>query len=68
MDKVEVLEVVFIGDMIGDWIDDFVNVDVFWVKFFIMECTFIDDAVSKYDAERFGYTYIDDIVVCADKF
>ena len=33
-----------------------------------MECTFIDDAVSKHDAERFGHTHIDDIVARADKF
>ena len=67
-DKVEVPEVAFTGDTTGDWIDDPANADALRAKLLIMECTFIDDAVSKQDAERFGHTHIDDIVARADKF
>jgi ribonuclease Z len=67
-DKIEVPQVAFTGDTTGDWVDDPVNADALRAKLLIMECTFIDDSVSREDAVRFGHTHIDDIVARAEKF
>ena len=67
-DKIEVPQVAFTGDTTAAWVDDPANADALRAKLLIMECTFIDDSVSKEDAERFGHTHIDDIVARADKF
>lgn len=67
-DKVEVPEVAFTGDTTAAWIDDPANADALRAKLLIMECTFVDDSVSKEDAEAFGHTHIDDLVARADKF
>jgi len=67
-DKIEVPEVAFTGDTTGEWIDNPSNVDALKAKLLIMECTFIDDSVSKTDAASFGHTHIDDIIARAEKF
>lgn len=67
-DKVEVPEVAFTGDTSAAWIDDPANADALRAKLLIMECTFVDDSVSKEDAETFGHTHIDDLVARADSF
>ena len=67
-DKVEVPEVAFTGDTTAAWIDDPANVDALRAKLLIMECTFVDDSVSKEDAEEYGHTHIDDLISRADKF
>jgi ribonuclease Z len=67
-DKIEVPEVAFTGDTTGEWIDNPANADALRAKLLIMECTFVDDSVSREDAVRFGHTHIDDIVERAEKF
>ena len=67
-DKIEVPEVAFTGDTTGEWIDNPANADVLRAKLLIMECTFVDDSVTREDAVRFGHTHIDDIVERAEKF
>jgi ribonuclease Z len=67
-DKIEVPEVAFTGDTTGDWVDNPANADALKAKLLIMECTFVDDSVSKENAASFGHTHIDDIVARAHKF
>ena len=67
-DKAELPVLAFTGDTSGDWVTLDGAVDALRARVLIMECTFVDDAVSVADAVAFGHTHIDQIVEHADRF
>ncbi|KNA23796.1 hypothetical protein SOVF_021280 [Spinacia oleracea] len=61
-------EIAFTGDTMADFIVDPVNVDVLRAKILIMECTFLDNAVSEEHARDYGHTHLNEVVKYADMF
>ena len=67
-DRAELPLLAFTGDTSGDWVTLDGAADALRARVLIMECTFVDDAVSVADAVSFGHTHIDQIVTHADRF
>ena len=67
-DRAEQPLLAFTGDTSGDWVTLDGAADALRARVLIMECTFVDDAVSVADAVSFGHTHIDQIVAHADRF
>ena len=67
-DRFEVPVVAFTGDTSGDWVALPGAEDALRAKLLIMECTFVDDAVTVEDAVAFGHTHINQIIAHAERF
>lgn len=67
-DSFQVPLLAFTGDTSGDWVTLPGAEDALSARLLVMECTFVDDAVSVADAIAFGHTHIDQIVAHADRF
>jgi hypothetical protein len=52
----------------GDWVALPGAEDALRAKLLIMECTFVDDAVTVEDAVAFGHTHINQIIAHAERF
>lgn len=66
--RVVVPELAFTGDTTAEFFTDPANKEVFKARLLIMECSFLDNAMSPEGAKARGHMHIDDIVQHADKF
>jgi len=69
-DTILVPEVAFTGDTAASWVHhpSAAASGALAAKLLIMECTFVDEAVSAEDAREFGHTHLDEIVEHAELF
>ena len=65
---IEVSEIAFTGDTSADWITHPSAEGALNAKLLIVECTFVDDAVSIAQARAYGHTHLDELIAHADRF
>ena len=51
----------FTGDTAANWVDSPDAAQALSARLLIMECTFIDDSVSREKAREMGHTHVDEI-------
>ncbi|KAL9272867.1 tRNase Z TRZ1-like protein [Drosera capensis] len=61
-------EVAFTGDTMGDFVVDPANSDVLKARILVMECTFLDDAITVEHAREYGHTHLAEVVKYSEMF
>ncbi|KAL9275477.1 tRNase Z TRZ1-like protein [Drosera capensis] len=61
-------EVAFTGDTMADFVVDPANSDVLKARILVMECTFLDDAITVEHAREYGHTHLAEVVKYSEMY
>ncbi|GAB4834092.1 tRNA 3' processing endoribonuclease [Ancistrocladus abbreviatus] len=61
-------EIAFTGDTMADFVVDPANADVLKARILVMECTFVDNAMTVDHAREYGHTHLSEIIKHSERF